>query len=61
MTRTPLVSVPARSDPRAMASPRNRAIGAHRLTGRTAITQATRWAGRTMDRPFTMLGLPHGS
>ncbi|WP_167459043.1 MULTISPECIES: ISAs1 family transposase [Streptomyces] len=36
-------------------------IGAHRLAGRTGITEATRWAGRAMHRPFDLLGLPHGS
>jgi hypothetical protein len=28
-----------------------------RLAGRPDITEATRWAGRSMDRPFTILGL----
>jgi hypothetical protein len=27
------------------------------LAGRTDITEATRWAARSMDRPFTILGL----
>jgi hypothetical protein len=36
---------------------RNLAIGAIRLAGRADITEATRWAGRAMDRPFTILGL----
>ncbi|MDJ0347667.1 ISAs1 family transposase [Streptomyces sp. H10-C2] len=49
------------SGPRVMAALRNLAIGAHRLAGRTAITEATRWAGRAMHRPFDLLGLPHGS
>jgi predicted transposase YbfD/YdcC len=49
--------VRTRSGPRAMAAPRNLAIGALRLFGRTGVTEATRWAGRSMDRPFTILGL----
>jgi hypothetical protein len=36
---------------------RNLATGALRLAGRTGITEATRWAARSMDRPFTILGL----
>jgi hypothetical protein len=36
---------------------RNLAIGALRMAGRTDVTEATRWAGRSMDRPFTILGL----
>ena len=43
--------------PRIMAGLRNLAIGALRLAGRTDVTEATRWAGRSMDRPFTILGL----
>ena len=35
-----------------MAALRNLAIGALRLAGRPDITEATRWAGRSMDRPF---------
>jgi hypothetical protein len=31
--------------------------GALRLAGRPDITEATRWAGRSMDRPFIILGL----
>jgi predicted transposase YbfD/YdcC len=46
-----------RSGPRIMATLRNLAIGALRLAGRTDITEATRWAARRMDRPFTILGL----
>jgi predicted transposase YbfD/YdcC len=46
-----------RSGPRAMASLRNLAIGALRLAGRPDIAEATRWATRRMDRPFTILGL----
>lgn len=49
------------SGPRVMAALRNLAIGAHHLAGRTGITEATRWAGRAMNRPFSILGLPHGS
>ena len=49
--------VRTRSGPRAMAALRNLAIGALRLAGRTDITEATRWAARSMDRPFTILGL----
>jgi predicted transposase YbfD/YdcC len=33
------------------------AIGALRLAGRKDVTEATRWAARSMDRPFTILGL----
>lgn len=51
--------VRTRSGPRAMAALRNLAIGAHQLTGRTDITEATRWAGRDRHRPFTILGLDH--
>lgn len=40
-----------------MASLRNLAIGALRLTGRNDITEATRWACRNMNRPFTILDL----
>ena len=40
-----------------MAALRNLAIGALRLAGRVDVTEATRWAGRSMDRPFTILGL----
>jgi hypothetical protein len=46
-----------RSGPRIMAALRNLAIIALRLAGRTDITEATRWAARRMDRPFTILGL----
>lgn len=49
--------VRTRNGPRIMAALRNLAIGAIRMTGRTDITEATRWAGRSMDRPFTILGL----
>jgi len=49
--------VRTRNGPRIMAALRNLAIGAIRMTGRTDVTEATRWAGRSMDRPFTILGL----
>jgi predicted transposase YbfD/YdcC len=49
--------VRTRSGPRIMAGLRNLAIGALSLAGRTDVTEATRWAGRSMDRPFTILGL----
>jgi hypothetical protein len=49
--------VRTRSGPRIMAGLRNLAIGALCLAGRTDVTEATRWAGRSMDRPFTILGL----
>jgi predicted transposase YbfD/YdcC len=49
--------VRTRSGPRIMAALRNLAIGALHLAGRTDVTEATRWAGRSMDRPFTILGL----
>jgi predicted transposase YbfD/YdcC len=49
--------VRTRSGPRVMAALRNLAIGALRLAGRADVTEATRWAGRSMDRPFTILGL----
>lgn len=50
-------TVRTRSGPRVMAALRNLAIGALRLTGRTDITEATRWASRRPHRPFTILGL----
>jgi predicted transposase YbfD/YdcC len=49
--------VRTRSGPRAMAALRNLAIGALHLAGRDDTTEATRWASRYMDRPFTILGL----
>jgi hypothetical protein len=49
--------VHTKSGPRVMAALRNLAIGALRLSGRTDITEATRWATRNMQRPFTILGL----
>ena len=51
--------VRTRSGPRIMAALRNLAIGALRLAGRTDVTEATRWAGRSMDRPFTILNSHH--
>lgn len=50
-------AVRTRSGPRVMAALRNLAIGALRLSGRTDIAEATRWATRKMERPFTILGL----
>jgi predicted transposase YbfD/YdcC len=50
-------TVHTRSGPRVMAALRNLAIGAIRLTGRRDITEATRSAGRNMDRPFKILKL----
>jgi predicted transposase YbfD/YdcC len=46
-----------RSGPRIMAALRNLAICALRLAGRTDVTEATRWASRSMDRPFAILRL----
>jgi hypothetical protein len=40
-----------------MATLTNLAIGALRMAGSTDITEATRWAARSMDRPFTILAL----
>jgi predicted transposase YbfD/YdcC len=51
--------VRTRSGPRAMATLRNLAVGAHQLSGRTDITEATRWASRDRYRPFKILGLDH--
>ena len=42
---------------RAMATLRNLAVGALHLAGRHDTTEATRWASRNLDRPFTILGL----
>ena len=50
-------TVRTRSGPRIMAGLRNLAIGALRLAGRADITEATRWASRRSERPFTILGL----
>ena len=49
--------VRTRSGPRVMAALRNLAISALRLAGHSGITEATRWASRFMDRPFTILRL----
>jgi head-tail adaptor len=49
--------VRTRSGPQVMAALRNLAISALRLAGRADITEATRWASRSIDRPFTILGL----
>jgi predicted transposase YbfD/YdcC len=49
--------VRTRSGPRVMAGLRNLAIGALHLAGRRDITEATRWAGRNMRRPFQLLNL----
>jgi predicted transposase YbfD/YdcC len=50
-------TVRTRSGPRVMAALRNLAIGAHRLTGRHDITQATLWAARRPHRPFNILDI----
>lgn len=50
-----------RSGLRVMAALRNLAVGAHRLAGRTHITEAIRWAGREMRRPFQILNLDNES
>jgi predicted transposase YbfD/YdcC len=50
-------TVRTRSGPRAMATLRNLAVGALHLAGRHDTTEATRWASRRMERPFTILGL----
>jgi predicted transposase YbfD/YdcC len=49
--------VRTRSGPRAMAALRNLAIGALHQAGRHDTTEATRWASRYIDRPFTILGI----
>lgn len=46
-----------KAGPQVMAGLRNLAIGAIRTTGRTNITETTRWANRNMHRPFHILGL----
>jgi predicted transposase YbfD/YdcC len=50
-------AVRTRSGPRAMAALRNLAVGALHQAGRHDTTEATRWASRYIDRPFTILGL----
>jgi predicted transposase YbfD/YdcC len=54
-------TIRTRSGPRTMAALRNLATGAHRLAGRTDITEATRWAARNMLRPFQILNLDQRS
>jgi len=49
--------VRTKSGPRIMATLRNLAVGALRLAGRNDIAEATRWATRNTERPFTILGL----
>ena len=49
--------VRTQNGPRATAALRNLAIEALRMAGRTDVTEATRWAGRSMDCTFTILGL----
>ncbi len=50
-------TVRTRSGPRVMAGLRNLAIGAHHLTGRRDITEASREAARAIHRPFKILKL----
>jgi predicted transposase YbfD/YdcC len=50
-------TVRTRSGPRAMAALRNLAVGALHQAGRHDTTEATRWASRYIDRPFTILRL----
>jgi hypothetical protein len=50
-------TVRTRSGLRAMATLRNLAVGALHQAGRHDTTEATRWAGRHMERLFTILGL----
>jgi predicted transposase YbfD/YdcC len=50
-------TVRTRSGPRVMAGLRNLAVGAHHLTGRRDITEASREASRVMHRPFKILKL----
>jgi predicted transposase YbfD/YdcC len=50
-------TVRTRTGPRVMTALRNLAIGAHRLTRRRDITETTRHASRSMDRPFKILQL----
>jgi hypothetical protein len=49
-------SAPARPGPWP-PSASNLAVGALHLAGRHDITEATRWASRNMNRPFTILAL----
>jgi hypothetical protein len=55
--REDLSQVRTRCGPRAMAALRNLAVGALRLAWRHDTTEATGWASRSMDRPFTIPGL----
>ena len=50
-------TVRTRSGPRVMAGLRNLAVGAHHLAGRRDITEASREAGRVIQRPFKILKL----
>jgi predicted transposase YbfD/YdcC len=50
-------TVRTRSGPQAMAALRNLAVGALHQAGRHDTTEATRWASRYIDRPFTILRL----
>jgi predicted transposase YbfD/YdcC len=50
-------TVRVKSGPRVMAALRNLAVGALRLFKRPDIAEATRWATRNTQRPFTILGL----
>jgi predicted transposase YbfD/YdcC len=50
-------TVRTRSGPRTMAALRNLAVGALHQAGRHDTTEATRWASRYIDRPFTILSL----
>ena len=50
-------TVRTRSGPRVMAGLRNLAVGAHHIAGRRDITEASREAGRVIQRPFKILKL----
>jgi hypothetical protein len=50
-------TVRTKSGTRAMATLRNLAVGALHLAGCYDTTEATRWASRNIDWPFTILGL----
>ena len=50
-------TVHTRSGPRVTAGLCNLAVGAHHLAGRRDITEASRQAGRVMQRPFKILKL----
>lgn len=49
--------VRTKSESRFMATLRNLAFGAPRLDCRNDIAEATRWATRNTERPFTILGI----